>query len=72
MKKANVILLISIVAILSLVVEAQRNAGVRGLTYDGENLWDIKGNRLSAIDTTNGNVISQYKLDKFKRAISLA
>lgn len=49
-----------------------RNAGARGLIYDGENLWDLKDNKLSAIDTSNGNVISQYKLDKFKRATSLA
>lgn len=49
-----------------------RNAGARGLIYDGENLWDLKDNLLSVIDTANGSVISQYKLDKFKRAISLA
>lgn len=48
------------------------NAGARGLIYDGKNLWDLKDDKLSAIDTSNGSVISQYKLGKFKRAISLA
>ncbi len=50
----------------------QRNAGARGLTYDGENLWDIKGNQLSKIHTSNGNVVSQYQLNEIKYGISLA
>ena len=49
-----------------------RNAGARGLIFDGENLWDLKDNRLSAIDRSNGNVIIQYRINQIKRAITSA
>lgn len=41
-----------------------------GLTFDGENLWHIKFNKLSKIDL-NGNLVSQYKLPELKRPSGL-
>ena len=47
-----------------------RPDGTHGLTFDGENLWHIKSNKLSKIDL-DGNLIAQYKLPDLKRASGL-
>lgn len=42
-----------------------------GLTFDGTNLWHIKGKNLSVIDL-NGKLIAQYRLPELKRPSGLA
>jgi len=50
----------------------ERRDGTHGLTWDGSNLWHIKGQTLSAIDASNGEVVARYELDKLTRATGLA
>lgn len=48
-----------------------RNDATHGLTWDGETLWHIKDNKLSAINSSNGKIIKQYVLKSLKRPSGL-
>lgn len=49
-----------------------RPDGTHGLTWDGSRLWHAKGNRLSSIDPSTGQVTAQYTLNQIERASGLA
>ena len=49
-----------------------RNDGTHGLTWDGEQLWHIKDNMLTALDPSTGAVTAYFELNQLKRPSGLA